>query len=277
VKLPGAAWLTIAGAWITVLLVVLGFSVFFVQRPKPDQFALPLMFWTFYGGLLVVAVGCAIGLPMPQAAFWRTLVMALPICADSFTQGHIYQFIHPFSRDMAERLWLHDVWTGSIVFSLSQIAFALTFATATAIWARRSAPSGDGRRFRLLDMFLLIALVAITLAALRYRSPAFSGIVIQGSAVALLVAAVVAGAGRSHSVLAYTFLAGWVSWRALIAHRFLEEWEQLLQIQWLGPSDDPFGQTVAEQLLQALLPLYAGVATAIMTSLIPRRPPADQR
>ena len=247
-----------------------------VDFPTPGQFTLPLMFWTFYGSLLVLAIACAVGLPADKAAFWRTFVMSLVTLmfggfyyANLYSQAAIYGYfrIMQFLQKLSADRWKHGV-------VMMLMALMVAFVAGGAAWLlRRIRPPPDGDRtyrFGILHLLILSTVMACTCALLQRATHMTPHYLYTVSIAIRLSFAVCAGAGWGHPKFTWGFLAGCIGWEMLMNQSQLgEEWVAVLPAFLLEHRDNwPAG--FHWDVVQELLPLYAGLATGVLAGLFHR-------
>lgn len=259
-----------AMAWLGTLLVGAGYLFFLQEGAGRRQFAVPLMFWTFFGVLVIVATASAIALPGPRAAFWRGLVLALlALTRHDNSQTAVFDTILSVLpatiRKMISSQWNGEPhWVWLIAAGLTYLLISLTAASVASAMARRNVGTANDRfQFRLLHVFLLSAVVACTLTALRADNAISLRATILVSAATRLCAGVLAAAGRRQAVFCWGFLAGDLTWSLLVVYHGIA-------LEWDGLLPPNFGVNRRDPMLRLLLPLYAGLMTGILTAMLYR-------
>lgn len=261
----------IAIAWLGTVLILAGFTYFFDENPGPRTFALPLMFWTFFGCLVVVGTANAIFQPMPRAAFWRALMLSLAAftiegAGTTFVFENAVDFLPATIRRQVPGIWGGDgYWVWLFLAGVSYLLASLT--TASFAWwiATKAKSESTGRfQFRLAHLFALSAFVAATFGALRADNTLALRILILGGAGLRWVAAVIVAA-RPRALFCWGFLAGHLAWSHIINYEGIAlEWELIFP--------EGFATRRGAEMTRVLLPVYAGLATGYWAAVNFRYP-----
>lgn len=264
-------------AWLTALSLAAGFLLL-DKNPGPQQFAIPLLFWTFYGALVVIATACAIALPTRQAVFCRALVLsllALTVLASGDEPGRVFDALVDFlpraSQKLFYSLWSRDYWIYLAAMGMTYLLCSLICASCAWGMARRwPEVSRERYPFRLWHLFALSALVACTLAALRVDSPLSGRLTVLSCASLRLIMAMLAASYRRPALFCWAYLAGDFTWCLLIESRGLF-------LEWYGWLPAGFAPQYGVGMIQLLLPTYAGIAVGILSVTLGRPESATEK
>jgi len=262
-KLARPATAVIVG-WTVVLLLIAAFvSVLLNDRWQNAQ-ALPLMFWTLFSGVVLVAIACAIGLPNEKAAFWRTWVLTLAACLFEGYSNAIYGIFGEIPLPDTVDSWrsdrlVEDQWVYDALATVAGTVAALLRWWQTPTITRVFC-------FRIVHLFSLSTVVALSCWAVNSSAEPWIGNYCELAVLFVsVVAAVLLGAGWGHGVFLIGFLAGSFASKILIDRWELwQEWEALSEV------------AISPQLyfiLMPLLSLYAGLFTGVFAAMLYRPPP----
>ena len=260
--------LSVVIGWTVVLLLIAAFvSVLLNDRWQNAQ-ALPLMFWTLYSGLVLMAIACAIGLPSEKAAFWRTWVLTL--CATRIRLGYVLlpEALDSWLRALRDR----DEWAYYVLVQMTYASMATLAGTLAILLRKREVASTGVFRFRLAHLLLFMTAVALSCWAIMNDDPDSDSYCNVAVLAANVIAAVLLGAGRGHAIFLVGFLAGSLGCDRLLSKwDVLAEWCQVLGLT--GFEDGWRGYAMWYLVVNALMPLYAGLFTGILAAMLYRPSP----
>lgn len=263
--------------WTVVLLLIAAFVSVLLNDRWQNPLAQPLMFWTLFSGVVLVAIACAIGLPNEKAAFWRTWVLVLcALSAHSKFVGVYYIDLLDFPLPEAFDDWLaelrdQDDWAYYVLSATAYASVATLVGTLAVVLRRGRAAAGQRLfRFRIVHWLLLSTVVAVSCWAITnaeaWQTESYGSLAVL---VARVIAAVMLGAGRGHAVFLVGFLAGSYGLIPLVDQGdVVNEWCNL------------FGEVVGffrpgwYQVTLELILLYAGLLTGVLAAML-YRPPAQ--
>lgn len=272
------SWWIGAGLLFTV-------AVLMISGVLRMTWGIPLLFWTGYGVLVVIAAALAIGLSPERRVFWQVLVGSLLITAVAGRGGQsesgFLHLVRQMSTKQGDALWVlagGEPWAYNVIVALVLTAVAAVTG-ALAHYGQRLLlrNDGDGFRFTIAQLFAASTLMALSCVAMRNASYLALSLSQLGLEVALLIALGLYCGSHGRSIFAAGFLAGAIAWWALVDFdQFVFEWEGWLPIgntRYYNTSADPFN-TRREYLLvilKRLLPLAAGVVGGVAACLVYRR------
>jgi hypothetical protein len=255
--------------WTVVLLLIAAFISVLLNDRWQNAHALPLMFWTLYSGLVLVAIACAIGLPSEKAAFWRTWVLTLAACEIGFN-AFVTDLPLPGSARSWIRLWdFRDDWAYSVLGAASGVTIATLAATVAVVLRKREVGGKGVFRFRLFHMLLLTTVVALSCWAIMNAEWRVHSYCVLVAWVVKVVAAVMLGARRGHTCFLVGFLAGnyglaLLDGQTSVIHEWLSLFGMMTEI------NRPLLMPDWYAVIFELMPLYAGLFTGLLAAMLYR-------
>lgn len=276
---PTLSTLAMIGCWLAVAMLILVLWRGMVDAPRPGQFTLPLLFWTGYGLLLVVATSAAVGLPAEKAAFWRTFVLAMFIISTLDT-GWFYFLTSSLATWLESETfakWLNELrkdrWKHHVTRAVVVVVFAMALGGVAWLLRRIRPPRVDQTfRFGILHLLILSTVIACTCALLQRANEDTAFYLALAIPLLHLLFAVAAGAGWGHPKFVWGFLLGVWIWGLMDQRQLAEEWLAIVPA-FLREHRENWPARYHGPLMQVLLPQYAGLVTGILAGLLHRPPP----